>query len=121
MKAVFDTNILIDYLNGIPNARTVLLRYRDPWISIITRMEVLVGVTSGEGEEATRRFLARFRVRSVDDAICEQGVLLRKTYGLRVPDAIVYATAREQGCLLVTRDVRSFPMDEVDVHCPYRV
>ena len=41
---LFDTNILIDYLNGIPQAREVLTEYHaNPAISAITWMEVMVG------------------------------------------------------------------------------
>jgi len=51
MKALFDTNILIDYLNGIGVARSELALYEQPMISSITWMEVMVGA-SGADEEA---------------------------------------------------------------------
>ena len=40
VKALFDTNILIDYLRGIPAAREELGRYRPKAISLVTWMEV---------------------------------------------------------------------------------
>ena len=43
VSALFDTNILIDYLNGVEAARTELGRYSDKAISLITWMEVMVG------------------------------------------------------------------------------
>ncbi|MEF0942844.1 PIN domain-containing protein [Rhizobium sp. BR 362] len=43
VKALFDTNVLIDYLNAVPQARDELTRYGEKAISIITWMEVLVG------------------------------------------------------------------------------
>ena len=43
VKALFDTNILIDYLRGIPAAREELDRYETRAISVITWMEVLTG------------------------------------------------------------------------------
>jgi predicted nucleic acid-binding protein len=121
MRAVFDTNILIDYLNGIPDAKALLSHYQDPWISIITRLEVLVGVRSEAEDVVTRRFLSRFGIRAVDEAICEQSVTIRRTFKLRVPDAVIYATARDQSCLLVTRNTRDFPADQVDIRFPYRL
>ena len=36
VKALFDTNILVDYLNAVPKARTELQHYPDKAISIIT-------------------------------------------------------------------------------------
>lgn len=44
MKAVFDTNILIDYLIGNLLAKKEIEQYQSPQISIITKMEILVGV-----------------------------------------------------------------------------
>jgi predicted nucleic acid-binding protein len=43
MNALFDTNILIDALNGVPEADTEYRRYERVSISIITWMEVLIG------------------------------------------------------------------------------
>ena len=43
MKAVFDTNILIDYLNGIQQAKKEIDLYSHRLISSITWMEVLIG------------------------------------------------------------------------------
>ena len=43
VKALFDTNILIDFLHEVAAARDELHRYEDKAISIITWMEVLIG------------------------------------------------------------------------------
>jgi len=56
VKALFDTNILIDYLRGIEASRTELDRYEDKAISIVTWMEVLVGALPPLAV-ATRGFL----------------------------------------------------------------
>ena len=61
-RALFDTNILIDYLNGIPQAKDVLTEYHiNPAISAITWMEVMVGAKK-QGpalELKTRQFLGQ--------------------------------------------------------------
>jgi len=36
-----------------------------------------------------------------------------------VLDAIVWASARQHGCLLVTRNTRDFPADNPGVRAPY--
>lgn len=52
-RALFDTNILIDYLNGIPQAKDVLTEYHiNPAISAITWMEVMVVPKTGAGAGA---------------------------------------------------------------------
>ena len=43
---LFDTNILIDYLRGIPQARTECDRHSDRAVSIVTWMEVMAGSTA---------------------------------------------------------------------------
>jgi len=118
--ALFDTNILIDYLNGIPAARQELARYERRAISTITWMEVLAG--AGPQEEATlRAWLDGFEVIPLDNAIAARAVAIRRQRRLRLPDAIVWASAQAHDLLLVTRNTKDFPVDEPGVREPYRV
>ena len=48
MTACVDSDVLIDYFDGIPAAAEELSRYDGLVISRITRMEVLVGAPTGE-------------------------------------------------------------------------
>ncbi len=118
MKAVLDTNILVDYLNGFDDARREIDLYQRPMISPITWMEVLVGARKGE-DQPLRDFLGRFEQVPIDPAVAEAAVELRRRYRLRLPDAIVWATARTRDALLVTRDTRDFPTDDPSVRVPY--
>jgi predicted nucleic acid-binding protein len=118
VKAVFDTNILIDYLNGIDAAREELARYRVRQISIITFIEVLVGAKAGE-EKAIRGFLATFQIIELSAEIAKEAIAIRKELRLKIPDAIVYATARSQGCLLVSRNTKEFKSEWPDIRVPY--
>ena len=118
VKAVFDTNILIDYLNGIDAAREELARYRVRQISIITFIEVLVGAKAGE-EKAIRGFLATFQIIGLSAEIAKEAIAIRKELRLKIPDAIVYATARSQGCLLVSRNTKEFKSEWPDIRVPY--
>lgn len=121
MKAVFDTNILIDYLNGIKDAADELGLYSERLISIVTWMEVLAGAKDSKTEMIIRRFLNSFQVIQLNQAISETAVDLRKQYQVKLPDAIIYATARENGCLLVTRNVKDFDVSLPDIRLPYKV
>jgi len=120
VKALFDTNILIDFLNAVPEARQELKRYRDKAISIITWMEVLAGAVE-TNEDETRSFLANFDVIDLDAAIAERTVELRKVRKLKLPDAIIWATADIRSMLLVTRNEKDFPEDMPGVRIPYRI
>ena len=120
MKALFDTNILIDYLRGMPAARAELERYDDKAISIISWMEVLAGAPPSS-ERGTRDFLDGFIVIDLDRAVAERAVALRRQHRCKLPDAIVWASARVHAMLLVTRDTRDFPKDDPGVRVPYTV
>ena len=115
-----DTNILIDYLNGIQQAQQELDLYEEPCISLITWMEVLTG-SQPEEEDTIREFLIRFRVIPIDKRIAEEAVRIRRERRLRLPDAIIWATARDAGSILVTRNTRDFPDDFPGIRVPYRL
>jgi predicted nucleic acid-binding protein len=121
MKAVFDTNILIDYLKGIESARTELNQYDGKLISVITWMELLVGATESSDESLIRSFCQRFEMISITPEISEEAVRLRRKYKMKLPDAIVYATAKIYDCMLVTRNSRDFALNVPDVRIPYHI
>ncbi|HET6838348.1 MAG TPA: type II toxin-antitoxin system VapC family toxin [Bradyrhizobium sp.] len=120
VKALFDTNILVDYLNAVPQARTELKRYTEKAISIITWMEVMVGATD-DVEDATRSFLSTFDVIALDGEIAERAVGLRRTHHIKLPDAIIWATAQTHAMLLVTRNTKDFATGDPGVRMPYRL
>ena len=121
MRALIDTNILIDYLQGMEAARDELGRFADPAISIITWMEVLVGASDDPEENRLRSFLSRFELVAIDHAVSELAVAIRREHRIRLPDAIIWASARAIGGLLVTRNTRDFPAHDPGVRVPYGI
>jgi predicted nucleic acid-binding protein len=118
MNALLDTNILVDYLNGVPKAQQELKHYSNPCISAISWMEVMVGCTD-KTEEGTRAFLRGFAVVPVDEAVMELAVTLRRDYKLKLPDAIIWASAKSRGLLLITRNTKDFPAKLPGIRVPY--
>ena len=118
VKALFDTNVLIDYLEGRRPAQAEIRRYDDAAISIVTWIEVMVGAT-GDREPGTRAFLSRFDVVPLDNSIAEEAVALRRQRRIKLPDAIIWASARRSGRLLVSRNSKDFPPGDPDVRMPY--
>jgi predicted nucleic acid-binding protein len=119
VRALFDTNILVDYLNGLDAARLELERHQQRVISVITWAEVLVGARDAADERATRGFLATFEAAAVDVDVAEEAVRLRRQRRIRLPDALIWATARHRGALLVTRNTKDFPQDDPGIRVPY--
>jgi predicted nucleic acid-binding protein len=66
-------------------------------------------------------FLRGFTLVGLSRSIAEQTAWIRKSFKMRLPDAIIWATAKTEGCLLVTRNFRDFPKDDIGVRIPYHV
>jgi len=108
---LFDTCILIDYLNGISPAADTLREYSAySAISVITWMEVMVGAfrLNHEQQQFTRRFLARFIQLPVNESVAELAVEIRARSRIKLPDAIIEATAQVGNRLLLTRNTKDF-------------
>lgn len=118
MKALFDTNILIDFLSGVDASQIEIDRFETRLISPITWMEVMIGTTA-ETVDETRRFLARFQQPPIDPEVSEVAVKIRQTHRIRLPDAIIWAGARTTDSLLITRNRRDFPADDPGIRFPY--
>jgi predicted nucleic acid-binding protein len=118
VKVLFDTNILIDYLNGIDDAREEIAAYPHPMISTITWVEVMVGSQIDE-EVAVRQFLDRFLQVQLDATVAERAVSIRRQTRMRLPDAIIWASAQMEDALLVTRNSKDFSRLAPDVRIPY--
>jgi len=80
----------------------------------------MVGVEDSE-DEAVRRFLNGFTVAPIDEDIRERTVKLRRSHKLRLPHALIWATAQANQAPLVTWKTRDFPISDPGVREPYRI
>lgn len=120
VRALLDTNILIDYLGGASAAKVEIARYERPAISVITWMEVLVGATADD-EAMIRAWLSTFDRITLDGAIADRAVAIRAHRRIRLPDAIIWASAQVNSMLLVSRNTKDFPPDDPGVRMPYQL
>ena len=121
VSPLFDTNILIDHLNGIKKATKELQRSDDLAISVITWIEVMAGAENKAQEAIVRAFLTNFECLPVTNAVAERAAVNRRVRRIKLPDAIVLATAEAAGRTLVTRNVRDFPAGMGGVRVPYQI
>ena len=119
MKALFDTCILIDYLNGVEGARAEIERPAERLISIVTWMEVLAGAHDAAEEEVIELFLRDFRVVDVTRRVAREAVEIRRTRRIRLPGAIVWSSARTASAVLVTRNTKDFQAGDPGLRVPY--
>jgi predicted nucleic acid-binding protein len=121
MIAVFDSNIVIDFLNGIEQARTELAQYKTAYISPITWIEAQVKAPEGL-EEATRAAVDNhFQRLELDEKTLSEGLIIRRKLRLKLPDALILASARVNGWLLVSRNTKDFPATMLGVRVPYEL
>ncbi len=117
----FDSNILIDAMNGVQAARRELAADAEGAISVVTWIEVLVGCKDATEEQLARSLLATFEVIGLDGAIAEEAIVLRRERRVKLPDAAVLATARVRGLQLVTRNTKDFSEADPTIRVPYRL
>lgn len=97
-----DTDIFIDHLRGA--IALVPGRHRLHY-SVVTRAELFAGNTA---MNLSSQLLAPFRELAVDRAVAERAGRIAREFGVRLPDALVAATAVEHGLGLVTRNRKDF-------------
>lgn len=119
--AVFDTNILIDLFNNrVEAADAIENTASHRAISLITWMEVMVSARRHGHEAKTAAVMGAFEIIDVSRDIAERSVLLREKHGMKLPDAIILATAQSRKCPLISRNTKDFAgIDEVLT--PYQV
>jgi predicted nucleic acid-binding protein len=107
---LIDTNAVIDYLdNKLPDKASGLLDTEELEISVITRMELLAWRNASSQQlSILEDFISSVVVRSLNEPVIVQGIEIRKNYRLKLPDAIIAATALVNGFKLVTRNIRDF-------------
>ena len=99
---LLDTDIFIDHLRG--TAAIKAARHRLHY-SVITSAELFAGNTA---TNLVALLLAPFREITVDRAIAERAGRVAREFGVRLPDAVIAATALEHELGLVTRNLKHF-------------
>ncbi len=120
--ALFDTDILIDNLRGTEGAKETLLRfgYEKNYCSVITSGEILFRMKQGERKQ-TFALLNSLEEIPVDKEIIR---LSRETkdrvkgYQLHLYDCIISATALKFNQVLITRNVKHYPDDRLQIIVP---
>jgi len=117
---IFDSNILIDCIKGIEPATKEILDYSYRSISIITWIEVLAGARNAQEELLIKKFMGDyFSIIPLDDQIAELASAVRREKKLKLPDAVILATAQHKNTLLVTRNSKDFFHKFPNVRIPY--
>lgn len=103
-KMMLDTNIAL-YLLGGDQVLAAVLNEKDVYISVISEMEML-GYPGIAPEEIIRikSFLAETSIVELTPEVKNKTIELRQFYNVKLPDAIIAATAIQQNLPLISAD-----------------
>jgi predicted nucleic acid-binding protein len=115
-KEIFaDTNIILYLLKGNDTLANLLQR-KDLYVSFITELE-LIGyrtITAAE-EQQIGSLLAESFIIPLNEQIKREYVMLRKTYQLKLADAIIAATAIVMDIPFITADKQFSNINELNL------
>lgn len=97
-----DTDIFIDHLRGAAELRPGKHRLH---YSVVTRAELFAGSSA---TDVVARLLAPFRELPVTRTVAERAGRVKRECGIRMPDALIAATALEHQLAIATRNHEDF-------------
>ena len=99
---LIDTDIFIDHLRGAAELKPGRHRLH---YSVVTRAELFAG---NSATDLVSQLLAPFREITVDRSVAERAGRVAREFHLRMPDALIAATALENRFTLTTRNLKDF-------------
>ena len=110
LKYLLDSNVIIDLFgNKLPDDRATFIKKLPILISVVSRIELI-----GRYEPTVKylqkinSFLHDATIYELDETIILQAIDIRQKNKIKLPDAIIAATARTNKMTLITHNIDDF-------------
>lgn len=102
MNFLLDTNVVLYLLGGVIPGH---FEHGNYFISVITEIELLSYPSLCENEETKiRSFLSDVSIIDINATVKDETIKLRRAYLMRLPDAIIAASAITMDATLISND-----------------
>lgn len=123
-RYLIDTNTVIDYLdNKLNNKAVELIETTEVQISVVSRIELLVWTKASPQQlEVLNLFILASTLYNLEENIILKTIEVRKKYRLKLPDAIIAATALAYDLTLITHNTNDFKnIQELQILDPHKL
>ena len=104
MNLFLDTNVVIYFLKGVVEAVNLVRNAGSLAISFITEIELLCYDIENDEKKSIERFLDSIEIYYSDAETARSAAEIRMKMGLKLPDAIICAQAKQNNFILATAD-----------------
>lgn len=121
---LIDSDVIIDHLRGIGNFGKIIDNTSNNkcHISVISIVEMYSNLFPHE-YRVVEMLLSELKMVNLDIIISKLAGNYRmkfyKSHSLKIPDAVIAATAKFTNTILVTKNLKHFPMDDIQKIVPY--
>lgn len=113
---ILDSNIIIYLSKSLIDIDRVFKSDEIYAVSVISYMEVLgYDFKTQEEEEFIKKLFSYLNIIYLDDKIANETIKLKKLYKIKLPDAIICASAIVNNAKLITNDKRLENMEELNI------
>lgn len=109
---LIDTNVVIGYLDNKLPAHGMVLMHTiiddTPNISVISKIEVLRFNTSPDAYKVLEDFINESSIFGLNDPVVDSTIAICKSHRIKLPDAIIAATALVYNLTLIKRNISDF-------------
>lgn len=108
-KALLDSNVIIDASKGLISLNEIVEQYDNIYTSIICYIEVMGYNFDNEEEQAAiEKILQIIPIINLDKETADVAVNFRKKTKIKLPDALIVATAEKLSADLITSNISDF-------------